>query len=169
MLQYIKGDATAPVGNIPKIIPHCCNDVGRFGAGFAAAVAKRWPTVKDLYLGWYRSNPTILSNDSNGACEVSDRMSLGETQIIKVEPDIWVVNIIGQHGTGMGSGGRPPVRYDALKKGFAATCRWAHIHEAGIHMPRVGAGLAGGHWGNIENIIKLELVNRGIEVTVYDL
>lgn len=169
MLQYIKGDATAPVGNDPKIIPHCCNDVGRWGSGFVLAVSKRWPQAKELYMAWYRANPSILSNNLNDACEVTGRMALGESQIIRVEPDIWVVNIIGQHGIGMGSGGRPPVRYDALKKGFQATCRWAGIHKASVHMPRVGAGLAGGHWGNIENMIKTEMVNRGVEVTVYDL
>lgn len=169
MLQYLKGDATKPATPGPKIIPHCCNDVGRFGAGFALAVAKKWPQVKELYLAWYRSDPAILSNDSNGVTEVSGRMSLGESQIVRVEPDLWVVNIIGQHGTGTGSGGRPPVRYEALKKGFQATFRWADIHKAAVHMPRVGAGLAGGHWGNIETLIKTEIVNKGIEVTVYDL
>ncbi len=96
-------------------------------------------------------------------------MSLGESQIIQVEPDIWVVNIIGQHGIGTGSSGRPPIRYDALKKGFQATCRWAGIHKASVHMPRVGAGLAGGSWQSIEMFIKTELVNREVEVTVYDL
>lgn len=169
MLQYVKGDATAPIGDGPKIIPHCCNDVGRFGAGFALAVAKKWPEVRNLYMDWYRSDPVVLSNDSNGACVVSDRMSLGESQVIKVESNVWVINIIGQHGTGMGSGGRSPIRYEALKKGFQSTCRWAGIHEASVHMPRVGAGLAGGHWGNIEAMVKTELVNRGVEVTVYDL
>lgn len=169
MLQYVKGDATQPQGPGPKIIPHCCNDVGRWGAGFVLALSRRWPQTKDLYVAWYRSDPVLLANESNGVVEVSGRMALGESQIIRVEPDIWVVNIVGQHGTGMGSGGRPPVRYDSLKKGLQAVARWANIHKASVHAPRLGAGLAGGHWGNIEAMIKSEVVNRGVEVTVYDL
>jgi O-acetyl-ADP-ribose deacetylase (regulator of RNase III) len=95
-------------------------------------------------------------------------MGLGESQLVKVESELWVSNIIGQHGIGVGSGGRPPIRYDALKKGFQATARWASIHGATVHMPRIGAGLAGGSWPSIEGFIKNELVRRNVEVTVYD-
>ena len=35
-------------------------------------------------------------------------------------------------------------------------------------MPRIGCGLAGGRWGQVEPIILDELVSLGIEVTVYD-
>lgn len=168
-LQYVKGDATAPIGPGPKLIPHCCNDVGRWGAGFVLAVSRRWPQTKDLYMAWYKSNPEVLSNENNLALEVTGRMGLGESQLIRVASDIWVVNIVGQHGVGMGAGGRPPIRYEALRKGLQATCRWAGIHKASVHMPRIGAGLAGGHWGNIETMVKNEIVHRGIEVTVYDL
>ncbi len=104
MLQYKKGDVTKPQGSGPKVIPHCCNDVGRFGAGVALAIAKKWPQVKDLYLAWYRSDPSLLANDAGEVCEVTGRMGLGESQLVKVEPDIWVVNIIGQHGIGKGTG-----------------------------------------------------------------
>lgn len=169
MLRYIKGDVTNPQGDGPRVIPHCCNDVGRFGAGVALAIARRWPQVKDLYLAWYRSDPSVLANDSGDTCEVTSRMSLGESQLIKVEPNVWVVNIVGQHGVGMGSGGRPPIRYDALKKGIKATYRWANIHKAEVHTPRLGSGLAGGHWGNIVAILKKEIDDKGVDVVVYDL
>ena len=168
MLQYVKGDATAPVGNGPKIITHCCNDLGRWGAGFVLALSKRWPQARDHYLSWYRGNPLLLTHEVPGV-EVTGHMGLGESQLIKLAPDLWVVNIIGQHGTGSGSGGRPPIRYDAIKKGFQATARWASILGATVHMPRMGAGLAGGSWPSIETFVKNELVNRGVEVTVYDL
>jgi hypothetical protein len=36
-----------------------------------------------------------------------------------------------------------------------------------IHAPTFGAGLAGGNWNKIEQIIKDEIVNRGIKVTIY--
>ncbi len=36
-------------------------------------------------------------------------------------------------------------------------------------MPRMGAGLAGGNWVAIEKLIRHELSDKGISVTVYDL
>jgi hypothetical protein len=36
-------------------------------------------------------------------------------------------------------------------------------------MPRIGCGLAGGSWQEIELIIRDELTARAIAVTVYDL
>lgn len=37
-----------------------------------------------------------------------------------------------------------------------------------IHMPRIGCGLAGGDWNIVEQIIKDEFINKGIEAYVYD-
>jgi hypothetical protein len=36
-------------------------------------------------------------------------------------------------------------------------------------MPRIGCGLAGGKWEEIEPIIDEELISIGVVVTVYDL
>jgi hypothetical protein len=36
-------------------------------------------------------------------------------------------------------------------------------------MPRIGTGLSGGDWTEIEPIIEAELIGRSIPVTVYDL
>ena len=161
-LNYVKGDATKPQGDGPKIITHCCNDLGRWGAGFVVALSNRWGKTRDAYYAWYKSAPKVPG-------EITGRMGLGETQLIQVEEDIWIANIVGQHGIGMGTGGRAPIRYDALRKGLVAVQRWAVILEATVHMPRMGSGLAGGHWGNVEQMVKAELCNRGIDVTVYDL
>ena len=39
---------------------------------------------------------------------------------------------------------------------------------AAIHMPRIGCGLAGGDWSEIEPIIHDELSKHDVAVTVYD-
>ena len=161
VIQYIKGDATQPEGEGPRVITHCCNNQGRWGAGFTAHLSQRWPQLKTAYLVWYKRR--------SGSGKITGPMGLGEVQFIEVEDKLWVANIIGQHGVGIGSGGRPPIRYDAIKRGLIHVCRFAVIHEAGIHMPKMGSGLAGGHWPNIEQLIKNELSNRGHVVTVYEL
>jgi O-acetyl-ADP-ribose deacetylase (regulator of RNase III) len=46
---------------------------------------------------------------------------------------------------------------------------FAYEHNASIHMPRIGCGLAGGDWREIEPVIQDELAGRNHDVTVYDL
>jgi hypothetical protein len=41
--------------------------------------------------------------------------------------------------------------------------------RASVHMPRIGCGLAGGKWEEIEPIIERTLVAKGMTVVVYDL
>jgi O-acetyl-ADP-ribose deacetylase (regulator of RNase III) len=41
-INYIKGDATAPISKGEKIICHICNDIGGWGKGFVLAISKRW-------------------------------------------------------------------------------------------------------------------------------
>jgi O-acetyl-ADP-ribose deacetylase (regulator of RNase III) len=161
-LIYVKGDATEPQGNGPKIIAHCCNDLGRWGAGFVVMLGSRWPVAKEAYISWYKDTPNVPG-------EVTGRIALGESQLIKVEENLWVANIVGQHGIGVGGGGKPPIRYNALRKGFAHVYRWATIYKASVHAPRLGSGLAGGHWGNIEALLKTEIADKGVEVFIYDL
>ena len=38
-----------------------------------------------------------------------------------------------------------------------------------IHMPRIGCGLAGGSWHEIEPILEEHLAGAGFDIRVYDL
>jgi O-acetyl-ADP-ribose deacetylase (regulator of RNase III) len=46
---------------------------------------------------------------------------------------------------------------------------FAREHRASVAMPRIGCGLAGGTWEEIEPIIRDTLCAQGVSVTVYDL
>ena len=74
-----------------------------------------------------------------------------------------------QQGIRRGPDGSPPVRYEAIRAALARVAGFANKHAASVHMPRIGAGLAGGDWGVIEGIIVEELCGRAVRVTVYDL
>ena len=93
---------------------------------------------------------------------------LGEVQYVQVENDIWVANMIGQHGVRRFRK-KPPVRYEAIRQGLQKVANKAEELDATIHMPRIGSGLAGGKWERIEQIIREELSGKGCHVTVYDL
>ena len=154
-INYVVGNAVHPIGEGNKIIVHICNDSGHWGAGFTAALNHRW------------FNPQIAYTHMKMLC-IDDFLELGMVQMVKVEADIWVANLIGQHKTG-NRGIFPPIRYDAVLKGLRRVAQIAHNRNASVHMPRIGCGLAGGTWDQIEPIIQRALINEGIIVTVYDL
>lgn len=60
-------------------------------------------------------------------------------------------------------------RYDAIREGLERVAEFALSRGATIHMPRIGAGLAGGDWSVIERLVDEALSDRGLDVTVYDL
>jgi len=76
--------------------------------------------------------------------------------------------MIGQHGIRRASSGKPPIRYEAVQAALAKVAAHAVEWKAGVHMPRIGCGLAGDTWKKIEPIISEALVSQGISVTVYD-
>lgn len=88
--------------------------------------------------------------------------------MVQVEEDLWVCNMIGQHKTVTTSKGIPPIRYEAVESCLKKLVDEALSLKASIHMPRIGCGLAGGKWEEIEPIIKKTLLENSIEVYVYD-
>lgn len=144
-IKHLIGDATNPAGDKGmKFIAHCCNNVGAWGAGFVLALSRRWGMPELMYRKWAQEKPFDM------------RESLGKVQVIPVERDIMVINIIGQEGVGFRDG-IPPIRYDAIRTGFLKAQETMEGHEKKnptLHLPRIGAGLAGGDWDKIEKIIE---------------
>ena len=60
------------------------------------------------------------------------------------------------------------LRYSAEEKCLAKISLKAVALEASVHMPRIGCGLAGGKWEEIEPIITRQLSEKDITVYVYD-
>jgi O-acetyl-ADP-ribose deacetylase (regulator of RNase III) len=118
------------------------------------AISRRWPEPERQYREWYR----------DGAPQP---FALGEVQFVPVTDGITVANLIGQHGMGVRRG-VPPVRYDAIRLGLRRVAEHVRTSGASVHMPRIGCGLAGGRWEEIEPIIEQELCARDVSVTVYD-
>lgn len=151
-IRYVVGDATHPDGAGNKVIVHVCNDVGGWGKGFVVALSKRWPKPEAEYRAWHDSE---------------DNFELGAVQFVQVEEDLWVANLVGQRGT-QRAGGVPPIRYDAIRSGLVKVAEFAKERDASVHMPRIGCGLAGGRWEEVEPLIDETLSKQGVAVTVYD-
>jgi O-acetyl-ADP-ribose deacetylase (regulator of RNase III) len=148
-INYIKGDATNPQGTGHKIICHICNDIGAWGAGFVLALSAKWSEPEEAYR----------------ELTPKERL-LGTVMLVPVTPEITVANMIGQRGVGFDKDGLAPIRYGAVRACLAAVNDVAFRTKATLHMPRIGCGLAGGRWEDIEKIIEAV---ASVDVYVYDL
>ena len=163
-IVYLKGDATEPVGEDRKIICHICNDIGKWGKGFVLALSKKWKEPEKRFKEWYERDIQTKA----GVVEFKGELKLGEVQFVDVGEGIVVANMVAQHGI-YPKKGVPPIRYNALYKCLLSVRNHASCYKYSVHMPRIGAGLAGGDWNEIEKIIKMTLLQVHIPVTVYDL
>lgn len=166
-IKYVEGDATDPQGPGRKIIAHVCNDAGGWGAGFVLALSARSSTPQQEYRRWYRNWITVPYVPGLAS---EPPFRLGEIQFAYfrgVQDDVWVCNMIAQHGTDHSNG--PAIRYPALRRCLRNLATAANAAQATVHMPRIGCGLAGGKWEKVQPIIMTEMCSRNVEITVYDL
>jgi hypothetical protein len=128
------------------IVPHVCNNIDLFGAGFAGAVAKHYPIVK--------SNYHLLGK----------KQVLGYTQFVTVETNkeyghkLIFANMIAQNGVISHNNPRP-LNYGALVRSMMLVNQFIQqnfdaTNPVQIHAPKFGCGLAGGDWGFISDLIK---------------
>jgi O-acetyl-ADP-ribose deacetylase (regulator of RNase III) len=130
-----------------KLIAHGCNCSGGFGSGFAKSVAGNFPAAREAYLHRYNTRG----------------WKLGETQLVGVGDGsgIIIANCATQQRYGKPDEG-PYVSYPAIR---AVIKNLVKSWPNGFAMPKIGAGLAGGNWDIIAQIIEEE--SGPVEVRVY--
>lgn len=129
------------------IIPHVCNNVNAYGAGFALDIANNFPSAK--------INFHLLANEAK----------LGKSQFIVVKENnktkhkIIIANMISQNGL-INSKNTRPLNYSALVTCMNNTKIYAKnllkddmVDQIEIHAPKFGSGLAGGDWRFISDLI----------------
>lgn len=154
MIRYVSGDATQPQtdGGTYPIIVHVVNDMGLWGAGFTAALTRRFgPFMQQRYRSWW-----CMENAALGSV------------YIDVQGPVAVAHLMAQHGVGRS---QQRVVYPALD---VALTQLPKVCDAKLgaralsfHMPRIGCGLGGGSWAEVEPILNRTL--PGFPITVYDL
>ena len=142
------------VGNLldveSGVIVHGCNTKGVMGSGVALAIKEKYPIVYTKYRDHCADfiNPSAL---------------LGDYILVPVKPDLAIANAFTQIGYGKG---KRQVNYGAI-----ADCFFDILYETDyrdFHIPKIGAGLAGGDWGVISEIIEY-VTPRGTKVTCWTL
>ena len=149
------------IGNLIEadelIIAHGCNAKGIMGSGVAKAIRSAYPKAYYAYVKAYKSKG----------------LSLGEI-IWSFSENKIIANCITQESFGVD--GKRYVCYDAIAKSFDEIDQYMLMLKANnfvtknemmFAIPRIGAGLGGGDWEVISDIIN-ETCQNSIPV-VYDL
>jgi Zn-dependent peptidase ImmA (M78 family)/O-acetyl-ADP-ribose deacetylase (regulator of RNase III) len=147
------GEDNGPVV-IAHVVPNMAHAWGR--QGVAAALARTFPRVAAAYRSWSIASP--------------DNLALGHTHELTQElagRPVTIVSMVAQVGFGPGVATR--LNYAALHECLARVAVIAKRNNASVHLPRIGAGQAGGRWDLIESGIVRELSDEGVAVTVHTL
>lgn len=158
-LQYVSGNIADDVREAgPVIIAHITNDASRGwgNRGVAGALGARYQSARRSYQAW---------------CLSSQNLTLGRVHAIQTveNPSVHIVSIVAQHGYGADAKDR--LSYEALERGLESVDDYARglgAHAA-VHLPRLGAGQAGGRWNLVEACITETLLRDGRSVLIYTL
>lgn len=146
MINYIQGDLFATDCDI---IAHGCNCKGGFGSGVAYTMAKKYPKAKEMYLEKFED----------------EGWKLGDVQFVMVVGGKTIANCATQYG--YLPRGIQHANYPAIRRAMLQVKMFAQHHGKSIAIPKIGAGLAGGNWDEIEGILRD--VFHDYPVTVYYL
>lgn len=134
MKHIVFGDITAASTGI---ILHGCNAQSVMGSGLAYQVKKKWPVVFTDYCHMLKTGKPPINH-------------LGCVAFTAVSAELVVASGITQ--CSYGTNGKY-VSYKAIQKCFNETIEFAKSTGLEIHYPLIGAGLGGGEWSIISNII----------------
>jgi len=137
MIKYRKGNL---LDVTEGIILHGCNAQGVMGSGVALAVKQKYPEAYYDYKLEYEQR--------------QNRLYLGQiiwSTDLHNKPDLMLGNAIVQENYGRDK--KRYVNYAALATVFTAAISKARCYSCTLNFPKIGAGLGGGDWNIIEQII----------------
>jgi len=154
-VQEVDGDALQPRGKGKKLLAHVVPNTTAIwgGRGFASALRRRFPETWEAF----RSE----------TLDARRPPALGQVFIAQVSEDVTVAHMVAQQGIGAAKMQR--LRYSALSQCLQAVREQAKHLNATVHMPRIGTGHGGADWRVVRELIAEELVDKGVQTTVYRL
>ena len=128
-----------------RVIAHGCNAQGVQGKGVAKQVKEKWPNVYEIYNLRFRTFG----------------LALGEIIPVQTPDGKLILNCITQNlFRKTGDNNLVFVDYVAIRKVFELINDKVFDWDATeVAMPRIGAGLGGGDWNIISNIIEETSIN----------
>lgn len=146
-VKVVKGDI---FNTSIKCIGHGCNNQGVMGSGIAAVIRDKFPEAYQEYKVWCSAT--------------AEEDLLGDTLVVESNGK-FIFNMVTQNF--YGKDGLRYAKYDAIAECFWAANNHVLALEHGLAIPLIGAGLGGGNWNVIYEIIKSEA--KDINVLIYRL
>lgn len=95
---------------------------------------------------------------------------LGDVQLVSISNGKIIANCATQHGFGYADNQKVFVDYPAIASVFKTLVNFSKVNNISIAMPRIGAGLAGGDWTIIKNLLEqADEAQANTNITVYSL
>ncbi len=145
-IKYRKGDLVRDAEDDFDVIGHGCNCYCTMGAGIALAVKNKW----------------LEAYEADKASAFADKGKLG-TYTQWSNEDITVLNMYTQWDY---RGKDVRADYDAIR-GVMKSLKSEYPNKK-IGLPLIGAGLAGGDWNVIEQIINEELEDMDVTIVIWE-
>jgi len=154
MIQIERGDLLSQERGI---LVHGCNCLGVMGAGFALALARKYPSVKAAYVRYHRQvglklGDVLFVRPAGGKMDIAGGLPLpGQEFAVAQElpPELVIANAMTQQEVGGYKVGRVDLDYEALSQCFETVRRVAHVYSLPVIFPMIGCGLAGGSWEKV--------------------
>jgi O-acetyl-ADP-ribose deacetylase (regulator of RNase III) len=146
-LEYVQGNV---LKSDASIIAHGVNCRGGFGSGVAGQIAKSYPEVKRAYLRWFEQG----------------KWKPGEVQVVMADDKRLFANMATQDT--YGAKGKHVIE-TAVKQCLDTLLTMAAKEGYTVAMPKIGSGLGGGDWDEIEPILEEVVERTGASVEVYSL
>ena len=150
------------------VIAHGCNCMSNMGAGLAPQMAKAFGCDRFEMELWGKTIEKLGCIDFKTFCIGENSIfCLDELKNNRNEPEVTVVNAYTQNSYGRNhrDGVSIPFDYEA----FTICMRKINNIFKGkrIGLPQIGAGLAGGNWERIKEIIKNELHECTVTIVIF--
>lgn len=154
-MKFVKGDLL----DAPELyIAHGCNAQGVMGSGVALAIKNKHPEAYLRYVKYIKF------------CNEHKTKALGQPCIVKSNDKI-IINLVTQEF--FGRDGKQYVDYDAIKSSMKDAIylirRLGEEPIKQIAIPKIGAGLGGGDWNIITEILLDVEKTYNVEFIVYAL
>lgn len=178
--KEIKGDLISlALKGYFDVITHGCNCQCKMGAGIAPQMVKTFKCNEYPYqlelamykgdvnkLGCIEAHMFEISKDGNVFTPIRGRGYTSDTPPRLF--DLWVVNSYTQYNYGRNhtDGDKKPLDYEALTLCMRKINRIFAGKKIGL--PKIGAGLAGGNWDRIKEIVQTELKDCDVTVVIYE-
>ena len=117
------------------ILVHGCNAQGVMGSGIALDIRKRYPRAYDDYLNQFLTNGLRTGSVIYSDCT----------------PELTIASAITQ--LRYGKEVKKYVSYRAIHEAFSSIAQLSQTSGKTVHYPLIGAGLGGGDWAIISDVI----------------